>query len=274
MRTHGKPNSNKGRKTRDSVQPTDGDDVLVGRNKADVVSGGLGNDTMSGKGGNDRLSGDAGNDVLKGDQKNDALDGGEGDDQLFSGVGNDILTGGLGNDVLFGEAGKDNLVGGEGNDQLNGGQGKDSLYGNLGNDWLIGGNGNDLLVGADALTAPVDPALAATTLPEVDTLTGGNGKDTFVVGLPSNGVPNSAPYSTLGDADYVLVTDFKQPDVLQLTGAATSYTLGAYTGADGTTGTGIYLNKGVGVAGDLVAVLAGVQSTTIDLASSSFVYVA
>ncbi|MBI4783484.1 MAG: hemolysin-type calcium-binding protein [Oscillatoriophycideae cyanobacterium NC_groundwater_1537_Pr4_S-0.65um_50_18] len=233
---------------------TEGDDLLKGSNKVDKVKGGSGNDKIWGQKGNDNLLGDVGDDVLMGD------------------VGNDSADGGVGNDKLFGGQGKDVLMGGEGNDLLDGGQGKDLLYGGLGNDTLLGGNGNDLLVGAQAQVTPVDPLTPTTLpLPEVDQLTGGRGKDTFVLGVAATGTsPAASFYSSSADADYALITDFGQPDRIQLAGAVTDYTLGAVS-VGVPAGAGIYLNK-VGQPAELVAVLAGADFNTVSLSSPSFVF--
>lgn len=245
-----------GRKSQENLIGTDGDDVLVGSVKVDKVNGGLGNDKIRGQKGNDILLGDIGDDFLIGD------------------VGNDSLDGGVGNDQLFGGVGKDTLMGGEGDDLLNGAQGKDNLYGGLGNDVLLGGNGNDLLVGSQAQATQVASATtpAILPLPEIDQLTGGRGKDTFVLGVAVNGAtPASVFYSSSAEADYALITDFSRPDRIQLAGAATDYTLGAVS-AGLPAGAGIYLNK-VGQPAELVAILAGSDFNTVSLNSSSFVFV-
>lgn len=284
MKNDRKPTTNKTRKPSQLLQPTDGDDLLVGQNKVDNINGGLGNDTIGGGNGNDKLFGDLGNDLLKGEQKNDLLDGGEGDDQLIGAQGNDILQGGAGIDLLIGGQGNDKLYGGDGNDQLLGGQGKDVLYAGLGSDLLVGGVGNDILIGTDVPLAPVDPTLTATTtdpltapVGDVDTMVGGNGKDTFVLGLAGNQVFYTA--NTI--ADYALITDFKNPDRIQLAGAVTNYTVQDYVGTDGTVGTGIYHSGAstgatpgvVGAQPELVAVLANVTAATVNLNSAAFVYV-
>jgi Ca2+-binding RTX toxin-like protein len=111
----------------------DGDDVIIGSNRADVLNGGLGNDNISGGNGKDQLFGDDGNDILSGGNGNDALDGGAGDDSLLGGNGKDSLIGGLGSD---------SLKGGNGNDSLNGSEEVDPLI--VDADALEGGNGKDL----------------------------------------------------------------------------------------------------------------------------------
>lgn len=76
--------------------------------------------------------------------------------------GGKVLTGGEGNDRLNGQNTNDTLIGNGGND---------ILYGEAGNDYLTGGNGNDYLDG-----------YASFNHHEFDTLVGGAGVDTFVLG--------------------------------------------------------------------------------------------
>lgn len=249
--SHKKPKKN--HKPSDSLTVTDGDDLLNDSDKLGM--------TQDKKGGKDKvqLVATTGNDMLQGGSRSDMVDALEGDDQVMGGNGNDTLKGGLGND------------------RLDGGNGKDMLYGNAGNDTLMGGNGNDTLMGSDAMAAvqpPVapgttttDPTVPAPIVGEIDTLTGGGGKDTFVLGMA--GTPL---YTAAGDADYALITDFKQPDRIQLAGAATSYTIGAAPMG----GAGIYLSKtdAAGLpANELVAVLQGVDPTKVSLSSQNFVFV-
>jgi hypothetical protein len=52
--------------------------------------------------GADILTGDGGNNILLGNGGNDQLFGNDGRDFLFGGVGADVLNGGLGDDILFG----------------------------------------------------------------------------------------------------------------------------------------------------------------------------
>jgi Ca2+-binding RTX toxin-like protein len=133
-----------------------GDDILDGRLGDDTLVGGDGSDRLSGGEDNDILTGEAGNDLLDGDEDNDSLDGGSGDDTLIGDNGNDTLRGGSGNDTLaggnqadqlFGDDGDDLLQGEEGNDLLNAGTGNDMAFGAEGNDDLLGGDGDDYLDG-------------------------------------------------------------------------------------------------------------------------------
>ena len=75
----------------ENITSCDGDDLLTGNAKANVLSGGAGNDRLYGGQGADTLAGGKGLDFLK---------GGGGDDNLNGGRGNDILHGGAGRDTF------------------------------------------------------------------------------------------------------------------------------------------------------------------------------
>lgn len=97
------------------------------------------------------------------------------------------------------------LISGAGDDPLVGDRGSDSLNGADGNDTLIGIN----LINLTSVTRP--------GLNEIDTLTGGTGADTFVLG-DSNRLYYNAGMGNAGIRDYALITDFcLGDDVLQLT---------------------------------------------------------
>jgi Ca2+-binding RTX toxin-like protein len=115
---------------------------LTGTDVRMVVSdGGIGNDSIDGSGANVKQ----------------LILGGDGNDTLKGGSKADTISGGLGDDFLFGNDGADILNGDAGNDTLDGGKGSDQV---------LGGEGNDVVIGG------ADRA--------IDTLVGGNGKDTFV----------------------------------------------------------------------------------------------
>lgn len=84
-----------------------------------------------------------GNDMLMGNDAANLLTGGIGNDTLIGGKLRDFLDGGQGNDVLGGNGGPDNLKGRGGNDRLAGGYGDDTLSGQGGNDTMAGGAGAD-----------------------------------------------------------------------------------------------------------------------------------
>jgi len=181
-----------------------GDDTIVGGGNDDILHGGSGHDQIRGGTGDDFLIGAAGNDTLAGDDGDDRIHGGSGNDQVTGGAGDDFLVGATGDDILTGDDGDDLILGGFGDDMLDGGTGNDRLGDGSGNDTLSGGDGDDILrgtLGADQLSGgdgddiilsladdgEPDPAQApgsahspANTAPADDTLSGGDGADTFV----------------------------------------------------------------------------------------------
>jgi len=80
------------------------------------------------------FNGTAGNDVLIGADTDDILTGMQGNDLMYADAGNDVLNGGIGHDYIMGCAGEDELNGGFGNDTLIGGYHADSLTGGMGSD--------------------------------------------------------------------------------------------------------------------------------------------
>ena len=85
-----------------TLNGTDGDDGLTGRDTADIINGGAGHDSLRGYGGNDVLNGGTGNDSLSGGDGDDVLNGEEDNDTLEGGTGHDTLDGGVGNDHMQG----------------------------------------------------------------------------------------------------------------------------------------------------------------------------
>jgi Ca2+-binding RTX toxin-like protein len=138
-----------------------------------------------------------GNDFLKGLSGSVTLYGGSGDDTLLGSTATDAVSGV--DAYLSGGTGNDYLAGSLDNDTLIGGQGNDALFGRLGNDRLYGGAGNDILVG-DFLMLE-DPST------DYDTLTGGAGADTFILGA-TDLVGNFVNFY-LGDG-YATITDFSR----------------------------------------------------------------
>lgn len=68
------------------------DDTLNGTEKNDRIYGRDGNDTLNGNGGNDRLYGEAGNDTLRGGEGDDYLEDNQGSNTFFGGSGNDTMS--------------------------------------------------------------------------------------------------------------------------------------------------------------------------------------
>lgn len=109
------------------VQPTRGNDRLIGTAKRDRYWGLEGNDVLNALGGHDIIFGSGGNDVLDGGVGNDVVGGDDGNDKVMGGTGNDQVSGGAGVDTLLGGAGNDDLDGGTGTDTFDGGPGNDTI---------------------------------------------------------------------------------------------------------------------------------------------------
>jgi serralysin len=113
--------------------------------------------------------------------------------------GGTVFPGGPGNDTLYGRSTNDTLIGNAGND---------TLYGEAGNDYLNGGPGNDYLDG-----------YASFNRADFDTLEGGTGADTFVLGNTRQGM------FYLGDGQATIVDYNFRDDYIQLRGNASQYRL-------------------------------------------------
>jgi Ca2+-binding RTX toxin-like protein len=87
-----------------------------------------------------------------------------------------------------------NAIGSKGNDTIVGANRNSKLTGGGGSDIITGGSKNDIITGSDSTNRGVD---------EIDTLTGGGGRDKFIL-VDKNG----AYYISNGSNDYALITDF------------------------------------------------------------------
>jgi hypothetical protein len=276
----------------DYASASDGDDLVLGGAGTDFLRGGAGNDTLDGGTGTDTLIGDdgedtisggdgndlifgdrtdfggTGNDLLKGGAGDDKIIGAEGDDRIFGDDGKDILNGSLGNDVVYGGADNDLVFGFTGDDQVYGDDGNDLVNGGDGNDRVFGGKGNDRVIGL--LSAETSQSNFGKG--EIDTLTGNEGNDIFVLGdvLP-NGTPvvfyDDGDATTAGTGDYASIADFGTGrDSIQLTGSAANYSLGeAPTGLP--SGTGIFSNSDT--TPELIAIVAGISPADLSLSNSN-----
>ena len=156
------------------VSAGNGNDVLIGNDLDNNLTGGEHNDALYGGLGADTLYGLNGRDYLVGGDGADTLIGGEHDDVLVGGPGDDTINGDNGADWLFGGSGDDILNGGEHEDTVYGGVGKDTLSGGAGADWLYGEDGDDILFGGS----------------HGDRLFGGAGNDRLYSGSTETGVSN------------------------------------------------------------------------------------
>ena len=150
----------------------------------------------------------------------------------------------------------DQIEGSLGSDVLSGNAGDDSLVGNRGNDFLSGGDGDDRLNGVYDVESFVLANFPGAG--EVDTLTGGAGADTFVLGSRSK-----AFYLGQGDTDAAIITDFNpaEGDILELFGSANNYAL-VFEDTDNIA-VNIYYKKPLGGT-DLIAVLNGVSDFSLN----------
>lgn len=93
-----------------------------GSNSANTITGG---DT--GGDGTSEATATTGDDVLLGFNQGDSVTGGSGDDALFGGNSGDTISGGAGDDQIFGGNGTDTISDGAGNDLIVGGGGSDTI---------------------------------------------------------------------------------------------------------------------------------------------------
>ena len=183
----------------------------TGNDLNNKITGNAANNSLNGGNGNDTLTGSGGNDTLDGGNGSDILNGGDSNDTLLGASGNDTLNGRGGNDFFDGGNGNDKLNGGGGSDSLNGGNSNDTLNGEAGNDILFGGTGNDILTGS-----------SSGAVGEIDILTGGQGKDLFVL---KDGAYDDGNPATAGVSDYALITDFTTSDDLLQLARSNNYVL-------------------------------------------------
>lgn len=198
-------------------------------------------------------AGGSGYDVLEGTSEND----------LLHGYGyNDVLYGYDGDDLLYGDSLSDPVGG---NDYLFGGRGSDIIYGGAGDDYIDGAS--------DSVIANY---YGARGVGDWDTLTGGAGHDTFVLGDEYGSYYLNNDVS-LGAA---LITDFDiGRDIIRLAGLQEYYTfettsVNVITGQSDT-GTAISLKPEYSLTGrsDLIAYVQGVPSSYLEPSSGQFEFV-
>jgi Ca2+-binding RTX toxin-like protein len=291
----------------DIIDVKNGNNVVIGGAGNDQITSGSGADNLSGGDDNDIISGGAGVDTITGGIGDDTLNSGTSDgtlgvyDRVDGGTDTDTLvldysgkayyaglvvnsqnlvTGGgdfsaqvntgnyLGQNaahdrVVYSNIEKFNITGTDKADNISGGNSADRLVGGKGNDTIIGNAGNDTIIGIDS--KDTNPGNA-----EIDTFTGGLDNDIFV--LAANGKDF---YATSGNGDYAKITDFSiTQDVIQLRGAATDYSVTATTigGSLPAVGGVIPPNTALYRGTELIAVLQGVSSASVNLTSTAFSY--
>jgi subtilisin family serine protease len=163
---------------------------LFGSQLDDTLYGNLDNHSILALAGNDRIFGSSGFENFNSDSGNNTIFSDQNDELINGTWNNDILVGDLGSDTLQGFYGNDALFGGQGNDLLKGEEDNDQIYGDLGNDTLIG-----IYTGIFSYQPGVG---------ELDTLTGGEGADFFVLGDSYQSY-----YVGTGNSDFAVIPDFQ-----------------------------------------------------------------
>lgn len=255
-----------------------GNDILFGNGDSGNGEGSVdidGNDILIGRDGDDTVVGEEGNDILFGDNGDDTIFGSADDDLIFGGSGNDRIGGGPGNNIIYAGKGNDIAAGADGIDYIDAGSGNDLLLGFSGNDTLLGGSGDDKLVGVDSLYP-----IFGFGKGEIDSLTGGQGRDTFVLGDEGNVYYNDNNPTTIGTEDYALITDFNPNgvDKIQLSGSPTDYFLDA-SPSGLAFGTAIFFGATNPLPGEplpeLISIVQGVTLQNLDLGNpNQFIFVA
>lgn len=204
------------------------------------------------------------------------LRGTQADDRLYGLDGNDRLLGLGGDDQLYGDAfpppdvpipPQPAILILEDQDYLNGSRGNDQLYGGVDDDRLIGGAGDDLLVGGVGGVNPrffIDDGTPSPREGEVDRLTGGEGKDTFVLGNVKRVFYANKQLRNSERDDYAIITDFRDgKDTIQLKGGI-DYTLKSTT-LGTISGIGVYANLSASQSDELIGIVQGVRLASLNL---------
>jgi len=274
----------------DIIRGTVGNDTIFGLSGDDFIDGGAGIDRLYGGTGNDTYVVNSASDqvIEKPNEGIDRVIANSTSYTLSDNVENLTLTGKIFNDVpgffppqlvgngnwlnnvIQGSNDSNNLLDGKGGDDtLIGGNKNDNLLGNGGNDALVGGAGYDTLNGyGTAGRFFLGGILSSVRLPapNQDTLTGGTGADTFVLGDTDKSFYID---SSGGRGDRAVITDFKQfeGDKIVLHGSAQDYrlevssSLGVGTAA---------LDTAIYQGNDLIGIIQ--DNVEQSLTSSSFVY--
>jgi len=162
-----------------SITTFGGDDTILAGEGNNTISSGDGDDYVSAGDGDDVIDGGAGADTIYAGAGDNEIYGGDQSDDIYSGAGKDTVFGGEGNDYLWDLGGNNVISMGNGSDEVYIGEWNgSSLYDGMGNNNIDLGDGDDLL-GMDAKELEV-----------ADTITGGEGYDTFQL------------FNSTGRADY------------------------------------------------------------------------
>ena len=206
-----------------TIEGGDGSDFLYGSHR---------NETIDGKGGSDYMNGGGGNDIYIVDDSNDYIDTkpGSGTETVKSSVDWDLSR--RSTNVSPSATGIDNLT-------LTGVQNINGA-GNYVSNRIEGNTGNNILNGFESVTKYKNTAdrfgyRETRDVEQRDTLIGGGGADTFVLGNVDR-----VFYNEKGNKDYAVITDFSaaginvnELDTIQLKGSVSNYALRSAQGIGG-----------------------------------------
>ncbi len=134
----------------------------------------------------------------------------------------------------------------------------DKISGNILSNKIDTGAGDDVIAGVNLNS--VNPGKG-----EIDTLTGGVGKDSFLVGDINKVYYDDGDVTTPGTSDYALITDFNstEGDIIKLSGSISQYSLDNSPIA-GIKGQALFLNKPNSEPRELIAIFQNSTGLTID----------
>ena len=228
---------------------------------ADSLSTGAGDDTINPGRGNDNVNGGAGNDLLIVDYSGSTSNVGINSRLSPSSWGgfNGYLTRDQ-DQVYYQNIERFQITGTSANDNIIVGSGNDTVNGGGGNDTINTGEGNDLICGVSPIS--INPGRG-----EVDSLTGGAGRDRFILGDANwIGYDDGDP-SLPGNSDYAFIIDFAPfNDIIQLRGSSSAYLLTVSEGHSK-----IYIDKPGSEPDELIASLQ--NCTGLSLTSNYFDYI-
>ncbi|TRT49656.1 MAG: hypothetical protein EWV85_16960, partial [Microcystis aeruginosa Ma_QC_C_20070703_M131] len=179
---------------------------------------------------------------------------------LESGIIGNAITGSLFTALTYSNIEQFNITGSSFDDKLQGANLDDILIGGGGKDTLTGGAGNDSITGVNSQSTTPGKG-------EIDNITGGTGRDTFILGDVNWIGYDDGNTTSAGNNDYALITDFKPTDdIIQIRGSSSDYLL-TVSGSN----TNLYINKPGSEPDELIAVIN--NQTALSLTASYFSYV-
>ncbi|HIK55042.1 MAG TPA: alkaline phosphatase [Synechococcales cyanobacterium M55_K2018_004] len=235
-----------------TIRTNGGDDrISTGRGNSKIDAG-KGNDIISVLGGNTVINAGEGRDVINAGNGNDTIRGEDGDDVILAGNGNNSVNGGNGNDRMIAGSGNDDLRGGAGDDFINAGEGANTLKGGDGNDTLLAGAGDDIIFGGLG-----DDTINAGT--GTNTINAGSGNNVIISrGIDDITVSRDGMnrFDLIAGPGIATIRGFTADDRIRLGSGLTFDALTISRSGRDTLLT-------VTATGDLLAVLKGVQPSTI-----------